>query len=197
MTAPKISVIFYSTYGTNREMAELAAEAARAEGAEVRLRRVAETAPAAVVEAQEPWKANLEAMKDIPEVSHEDLEWADGLFFSVPTRFGNVSSQVQAFFDTLGPLWQSGALANKTITATASAGNVEGGQTGTIQTLYTAAMHWGAIIVAPGYLSDIKFQDGGTAYGFTLKAGDLDDTGRKSIAYQAQRLVTTTAKLAG
>lgn len=195
MAAPKIAIVFYSTYGSNKEVAELAAEASRAADAEVRLRRIPETAPAEVVAGQPAWQANMETMKDIPEVTHDDMDWADGYFYAVPTRFGNVASQVQAFIDTLGPLWQRGALAGKTFTATASAQNAEGGQTQTILSLYTSAMHWGAILVAPGYADVVKAKDGGTAYGYTLQAGKLDDTGRRSIAYQAERLASVTARL--
>ena len=50
--APKIAVIFYSTYGTNHRMATIAAEAALESGADVRLLRVRETAPADVVQRQ-------------------------------------------------------------------------------------------------------------------------------------------------
>lgn len=198
MPAPKIAIVFYSTYGSNNQAAKLAAEAAEAgsaAGAEVRLRRIPETAPAAVVESQAPWKANLEAMQDIPEVSHDDMSWAGGYFFAVPTRFGNVPSQVQAFIDTLGPLWQSRGLANKTFTATTSAGNIEGGQTQTIFSLHTMAMHWGTVIVAPGYVPEVKGQDGGTACGYTLQARKLDEVGRKSIAFQAELLGETTGRL--
>jgi NAD(P)H dehydrogenase (quinone) len=37
MSAVKLAIVYYSTYGTNHTMAEIAAEAARAAGAEVRL----------------------------------------------------------------------------------------------------------------------------------------------------------------
>ena len=45
----RLAILFYSTYGTNQTMAEIAAEAARAAGAEVRLLRITETAPESVV----------------------------------------------------------------------------------------------------------------------------------------------------
>ena len=38
-----------------------------------------------------------------------------------------------------------------TFTATTSAQNAHGGQESTILSLYTTAMHWGAVIVAPGF----------------------------------------------
>lgn len=192
---PKITVLFYSTYGTNHGVALEAARAAEAAGAEVRMRRCRETAPAEVVNGQDAWREQLQRMKDIPEASLDDMEWADGYFISVPTRFGVPASQFRAFVDTLGPLWQSGALANKAVTATTSAQNPHGGQETTIQSIYVTAMHWGAVIVPPGYSDPIKFEDGGNPYGYSCTPGPLDETGKKSVAFQAQRLVKYAEKL--
>ena len=196
MTQPRIAIVFYSTYGTNHQVALAAAEAATAAGAEVRLRRIAETAPADVVAGQEAWKAQLEKVQDIPEVSHDDMEWANGYFFISPTRYGAVASQMRAFIDTLGGLWFAGKLANKTFTAATSAQNAHGGQESTILSLYTTAMHWGAVIVAPGFTDPAIFEAGGNPYGFSTNAGALDDKGRAAVAHQAKRLVEMTAKLA-
>ncbi|APE44660.1 NAD(P)H:quinone oxidoreductase, type IV [Sulfitobacter alexandrii] len=194
MSTPKIAVIFYTTYGTNHQIALAAKEAAEAAGAEVRLRRAAETAPQSVIDGQEAWKNQVEKMQDIPEVSHDDMTWADGYFFSFPTRYGNLPSQMAAFIDTLGPLWQEGKLVNKTITATTSAQTNHGGREGTIQNLYKSAMHWGNIIVAPGYADEVKFEDG-NPYGYSGTAGKFDDLGQKAVGFQARRLVEITGKL--
>ena len=197
MAQPRIAIVFYSTYGTNHAVALEAAEAARAAGAEVRLRRIAETAPKEVVEGQEAWKAQLEKMADIPEVTADDMEWAEGYFFSAPTRFGSVPSQVRAFIDTLGGVWGAGKLANKTFTATTSAGNAHGGQESTLLSLYTSVMHWGAIVVAPGFTDPSVAEAGGNPYGFSTTANGFDDAGRAAVAHQARRLVEMTAKIAG
>lgn len=195
MSAPKIAVVFYSTYGTNHKIAEIAARAAKEAGAEVRLRRIAETAPASVVDTQDAWKQQLASVQGIPEVTTDDMAWADGYYFTSPTRYGAVASQMRAFIDTLGPLWQEGKLANKTFTASSSAQNTHGGQEATILSLYTTAMHWGTILVPPGFADGIKFQDGGNPYGFSTNAGALDEVAEKSISYQAKRLVEYTAKI--
>ncbi|WOI57037.1 NAD(P)H:quinone oxidoreductase [Palleronia sp. LCG004] len=195
MAKPKITVLFYSTYGTNHTVASAAAEAAEAAGAEVRLRRVKETAPTEIVEGQDAWKAQLEKMQDIPEVSADDMEWADGYFLSSPTRYGVVASQMRAFIDTLGPLWQEGKLANKTFTASTSANTSHGGQETTLQSLYITAMHWGCILVPPGYADPVKFEDNGNPYGFSMQAGEFTDLHRRSVGYQARRLVEMTQKL--
>lgn len=192
---PKIAIIFYSTYGTNHKMAKVAAEAAEAAGADVRLRRIHETAPKEVVEGQDAWKAQLEAMQDIPEVKPADMEWADGYYFSAPTRYGTVPSQMRAFIDTLGPLWMKGALADKTFTAMTSAQNVHGGQETTLQGLYITAAHWGAVSVPPGYTSEVLSEAGGNPYGYSTTPDKFDDKGRAAIRHQAERLVDMTARI--
>lgn len=195
MAKPKIAVIFYSTYGTNLQIAQAAAKAAGEAGAEVRLLRAAETAPSQVVEGQAAWKANLGKMQDIAEVTPDDMVWADGYFISAPTRYGVVASQLRAFIDTLGPVWSEGKLADKTFTATTSAQNVHGGQESTLLSLYTTAMHWGAILVPPGYTDPALYEAGGNPYGYSASAGSFDEKGRVAVAHQAKRLVEFTVKV--
>ena len=196
MSAPKIAVIFYTTYGTNHAVALEAVRAAEAAGAEVRLRRFAETAPKDVVEGQDAWKAQLEKMSDIPEVSHDDMVWADGYFFAFPTRYGTVASQARAFIDTLGDLWQDGKLADKVATATTSASTPHGGHESTLLGFYTTIMHWGSIIVTPGYTDGVIFETG-NPYGYSAEAGKFDENekGKAAVAHQAKRLTEYAAKL--
>ncbi len=195
--ACKIAVVFYTTYGHNHQLAKAAAQAAEAAGAEVRLRQVEETAPKEVVEAQDAWKAQQQAMTDIPKVTHDDMEWADGYFLSSPTRYGGATSQMRSFIDTLGPLWQKGKLANKTFTASTTAGNTHGGMETTLQTLYVTAMHWGCILVPPGYTDDAVYAAGGNPYGTSALADGetVSDEAIAAVEHQAHRLVTYTDKL--
>ncbi len=194
MASPKILVRYYSTYGHNHQMASAAAEAAEAAGAEVRLRKAPETAPDHVVAGQDAWKAQQEAQSDVPEVSYDDMTWADGYFVSAPTRYGTPASQLRAFIDTLGPLWQKGELADKTFTAVASAQNEHGGQETTIQTLYTTAMHWGCVLVPPGYTDASVFAAGGCPYGVIVRADqpEVREESLEAIRHQARRLVRFT-----
>lgn len=192
----KLAILFYSTYGTNHQMAEIAAEAARTTGAEVKLLRIAETAPDAVVNGQDDWKAQVEKVADIPVATPEDMEWADAYLFSAPTRFGTVPSQVRAFIDTLGGQWFNGKLANKAVSAMTSAQNAHGGQEATILGLYTTFMHWGSVIVAPGYTDQAIFATGGNPYGYSHTQGaEFDEKAKASIGHQAKRTVEIAAKL--
>lgn len=198
MAGVKLALVYYSTYGTNHRMAEIAADAAKQAGAEVRLLKVKETAPPEVVQGQAPWKAHQEATSDIPEATPDDLVWANAFLFSAPTRYGGAASQMRAFIDTLGPVWQQGALADKTFSAMTSAMNPHGGQETTLQTLYITAMHWGAILVPPGYTDAAVFSAGGNPYGTTVTAGGeggISAESEAAIRHQAKRLVEITARL--
>jgi NAD(P)H dehydrogenase (quinone) len=194
----RLAVVYYSTYGLNHQMAQAAAEAAQAAGAEVRLRKVRETAPEGVVNGQDAWRAHAEKTADVPEATLDDMEWANAYLFSAPTRFGVMASQMRAFIDQLGPLWARGALANKAASAMTSAQNPHGGQESTLLSMYATFMHWGSIIVAPGYTDPVIFASGGNPYGTTATAtGEpLNEQARASIAHQARRLVEIAAKLA-
>ena len=193
----KLAILFYSTYGTNHAMAQIAAEAARAAGAEVRLLRVAETAPEAVVNSQDAWKAAAAKQSDIPVATPADMEWANAYLFSAPTRFGQAPSQLRAFIDTLGGVWFQGKLANKAVSAMTSAQNAHGGQEATILGLYTTFLHWGSVIVAPGYTDASIFAAGGNPYGYSHTQGaELDDKAKAAIGHQAKRLAEIAAKLA-
>lgn len=192
----KLAIVYYSTYGTNYRMATIAADAARAAGAEVRLLKVAETAPAEVVAGQDAWKAQADKTADIPTATPADMEWADAYLFSAPTRFGVMASQMRAFIDTLGGVWFQGKLANKPISAMSSAQNAHGGQEATILSFYTTAYHWGSVVVAPGFTDQSIFKTGGNPYGYSHTQGaEFSDDVIAAIGHQAKRLVEFAAKL--
>lgn len=198
MSNVRLSVIYYSTYGTNHQMAETAVEAAKAAGAEVRLRKARETAPEGVVSTQPAWKEHAERTAHVQEVGPDDMEWANAYLFSGPTRYGVVANQLRAFIDSLGPLWLAGKLSNKPVTAMSSAQNPHGGQETTILGLYTTFMHWGAIIIPPGYTDPVTYAAGGNPYGTSVTATGkpLSDESKAAIRFQAKRLVEFAEKLA-
>ena len=120
------------------------------------------------------------------------LDWADAIIFSVPTRFGHVSSQVQQFLDTTGGLWAQGKLANKVVSGMTSAQNPHGGQEATILGLYTSMFHWGAIIAAPGYADQSLFKAGGNPYGTSVSVdqdGNMVEDVQDAVVYQAKHTV--------
>ncbi len=94
----KVAIVYYSSTGTNYQLAQWAEESAKATGAEVKLVKFPELAPAAAIDSNPAWRAHVEATKDVPEVTPDDMEWADAFIFSVPSRFGNVPGQAKQFF---------------------------------------------------------------------------------------------------
>jgi len=186
----KVLIVYYSSTGTNYQLAQWAEEAAREKGADVRLRKVAELAPESAIEKKPAWKEHADATQHITEVILDDLDWADVYDFSVPTRYGVVPAQMKQFLDSAGGLWQQGKLANKVVTAMTSAANPHGGQEQTILSLYTVMYHWGAIVVAPGYTSPAVFKAGGNPYGTSVSVGEdgkMKEDIRDAVRHPAQR----------
>ncbi|GIV11125.1 MAG: NAD(P)H dehydrogenase (quinone) [Fimbriimonadales bacterium] len=197
MSQVKVSVIYYSSTGTNHSMAWEAVRAAEQVGAAVRLRRVREIAPEEAVNQRPEWKALLEATRDIPEATLDDIDWADVIVLSTPTRFGLVSAQMKQFLDSTGPLWAQGKLTNKVVTFMTSAQNPHGGQEATLLSLFIVAAHWGAIIVPPGYTAPVIFESGGNPYGTSTvpRAEGLEEAVIRTIHHQVQRAIQVAAWL--
>jgi NAD(P)H dehydrogenase (quinone) len=188
----KLAIIYYSSTGTNHQLAKWAEEGAKSVGAEAKVLKIPETAPEIAINSNPAWKAHFEATKDIPEVTLSDLEWADAIIFSIPTRFGNQPGQVKSFLDTTGGLWFSGKLVNKVVSAMSSAQNSHGGQESTILSLYTSMYHWGAIVVAPGYTDPVTFGAGGNPYGTSVTVGQdgkMIENVEQAVKHQAKRTV--------
>lgn len=188
----KLAVIYYSSTGTNYQMAQWAAEAAKEAGlSEVRLKKVKELAPQEAISANKDWEEHIKATKDVPEAGMDDLEWADAVIFSTPTRYGNLPSQFKQFIDMTGGLWFSGKLTNKVVSGMTSASNVHGGQESTLLSLYKTMFHWGAIVAAPAYTDEVMFKAGGNPYGVSVTAGkdNLTQEVKAAIAHQVKRTV--------
>lgn len=190
-----VAVIYYSSTGTVATMAKAVAEYAEKAGAQVRLRRAAELAPQAAIDSNAAWAANARATADIPEASPDDMIWADAVIFGTPTRFGNVTSQLKQFLDTLGGLWQAGRLADKVYSGFTSTSTAHGGQESTLLALYNTVHHFGGILVPPGYTDPAKFVDG-NPYGTSHVSGQGDiPVGEQTLTaarIQAERVVKFT-----
>ena len=196
--ATKTAIIYYSSTGTVDAMARRAAQAAEKEGAEVRLRHVAENAPDEAIQSQDEWAEHRDEVEGDPVAEPDDLAWADVVIMGTPTRFGSAASQLQAFIDTLGPLWSENKLADKVYAAFTATQTEHGGQESTLLSLYTTFMHWGGIIVAPGYTDEVKFADG-NPYGagkVTGETTDLEDADTDAIDHLVSRAIGVARKLA-
>lgn len=190
------AIIYYSATGTVHALAVAAAEGAEKAGAQVRVRRVRELAPASAIEANPAWAQHLRDTADMPQAALDDLAWAEVVLFGTPTRFGTPASQLKAFIDTTGPLWQQDRLAGKVYTALTSSGTAHGGQEATILALSNVFYHWGGIIVPPGYTDPIQYKTG-NPYGTSHVAGNgpPDDLALEAARHQARRAVEVAAAL--
>jgi NAD(P)H dehydrogenase (quinone) len=198
--AAKVAVIYYSATGNVYGLARAVEEGARKAGAETRLRKVRELAPEEAIKSNQGWYDHALMTEDVPEASMDDLEWADAYIFGTPTRFGNVSAQLKQFIDTTGGLWSQGKLADKVVGGFTSAQNAHGGQESTLLSMYNVFMHWGSIIVPPGYTDPVLFEAGGNPYG-TSSTDPQDGSGPSEQAlaaarYQGKRIAEKAAILA-
>ncbi|CUH92790.1 NAD(P)H:quinone oxidoreductase [Herbinix luporum] len=193
-----LAIIYYSMGGSNYQLARWAEEGAKEAGADVRVLKVPELAPQSVIDQNPIWKSHVEATKDVPVATDEDIIWADAIIFSTPTRFGVMASQMKQFLDTKGGLWAQGKTVNKVVSAMTSAQNPHGGQEATILSLYTSMFHWGAIVVAPGFTDSVLFGAGGNPYGTSVSInqdGKMVEDVEAAVKYQAKRTVSVALAL--
>jgi NAD(P)H dehydrogenase (quinone) len=198
----KVLVLYYSSYGHIEQMADAVAEGARSAGAEVDIRRVAETAPQEVIEA-----AGFKTDTAHPEIEGPDaLTNYDAIIVGAPTRFGRMPSQMAAFWDTTGGLWFKGALIGKIGGAFTSTASQHGGQETTLFSLITNLMHHGLAIVGLDYgfqaQMGVDVVKGGSPYGATTIAdgdGSRMPSGEEldGARYQGRKIAEMAAKVAG
>ena len=198
----KVLVLYYSSYGHIEQMADAVAEGARGAGAEVDIRRVAETAPAAVIVA-----AHFKTDTAHPVIEGPDaLTGYDAIVVGTPTRYGRMSSQMASFWDTTGGLWATGALNGKVGGAFTSSASQHGGQETTLFSVITNLLHMGMTIVGLDYgfqgQLGVDAVKGGSPYGATT-ISDGDGSRQPSAAeldgarYQGRRIAEVAGKLVG
>ena len=192
---PKIAIIYYSATGNVASLAHNLSEGAESLGAETKVLRVHETAPADAIASNAAWQKFVDTASD-EFASLTDLEWADGIALGSPTRFGGPASQLKAFLDTTGGLWAHGALANKVGTAFTSASTQHGGLESTILAINNHFYHWGTLIMPLGYPNDHVRKVSGNPYGASRFASsrNTSDTSHIQAAFsQGVRLAQVAA----
>ncbi len=198
MSDVNVLIAFYSRDGSTEALAKEVAKGAEQEGAEVRLRRARDIVPEEIIQKVPGWAENRQRMEsEYQAPSHEDAEWADALIFGTPTRYGNVSTELKAYIDGLGPLWQKGALFNKAGATFVSTASTHGGNEVTSLTMYAPLAHLGLVIVPNGYGDGVNFA-AGTPYGSSHVAGQkpepLSDP-TKAVAQLQGKRVAKVARL--
>jgi len=171
----KILVVYYSMYGHVFTLAKATAEGAREAGAEAVLRRVEELDVVKKrAESDQYIRAAMDAQKDVPVCTLDDLREADGVMFGSPTRFGNMTAQMKMLFDGMGGLWGKGEMEGKPAGAFTSTASMHGGQETTLFTMYAPMIHLGMLIVGIPYSTEgLAHTDarGASPYGASTVAG--------------------------
>ena len=197
----KVLVLYYSAYGHIEAMAKAVAEGAAAAGAQVDVKRVPETVPEEVART-----SHYKLDQPAPVATVGELEGYDAIVVGTGTRYGRMSSQMAAFLDQTGGLWQRGALEGKIGAAFASTATQHGGQETTLLSIITNLLHFGMVVVGLPYsfkgMTTVDAVVGGAPYGATTIANG--DGSRQPSAveldgarYQGQLVARTAAKLFG
>ena len=196
----RVLVLYYSSYGHTETMAGAVAEGAREAGAEVTIKRVPELVPDDVAR-----KSGFKLDQSAPIATVDELPDYDAIIFGVPTRFGNMSSQMKNFLDQAGGLWASGKLVGKVGAAFTSTATQHGGQESTILSTHTVLLHLGFIIVGLPYSfagqMGVKEVTGGSPYGAsTITDSDgsrqPSDNELAGARFQGRHVAQIAAKLA-
>ena len=200
----KMLIVYHSTYGHIRTMAEAAAEAAREiPGVEVALRRVPETLSDEVLTKMGALDA-ARAQADVPTVTVEELGEADAVLFGTPTRFGNMTGQMRQFLDATGGLWANGTMVGKPGGVFTSSATQHGGQESTILSFHTYLLHQGMVVVGLPYAFQGQMRldeiTGGSPYGAsTIAGGDgsrqPSENDLEGVRFQARHLARIGLKL--
>ena len=169
-----VSVIVDSRYGTTLSLAKAIAEGAAREGAEVRLLRVDIEEPEFSVDTERAdFVAAQQEYHNLPRDSADDLQWADGIIWGSPTRYGLMSTPLRAFIDEVAPLWRAGALIGKVGAVFTSTGGMHSGNEMTLMSLMMPFMQHGMIVLGVPHSEPalIKTRKGGAPYGASAVTG--------------------------
>lgn len=197
----RVLVLYYSSYGHVRALAQAEAEGARSvPGTRVDLRRVPETVPEAI-RAKAGFLAD-----DTPLATPADLETYDAIIFGTPTLFGMMAGQMKSFLDQAGGLWARNALVGKVGAVFTSTGSQHGGHEATLLSTQIPLQHFGMLIAGMPYTfagqTTAEGIVGGAPYGAGTIAG-VDgarvpgETDLAGAHFQGAHVARIAARMAG
>lgn len=185
---PTILVLYYSRYGSVKQMAQYIARGVESvPGVEAKIRTVPSVSPN--TEASEPSIPDSGA----PYATLNDLKECAGLALGSPTRFGNMAAPMKYFLDQTSSLWLSGQLVNKPAAVFSSTSTMHGGQESTLLSMMLPLFHLGFVLLGIPYSEpDLNTtQTGGTPYGASHVAGV---SGKNPVTDEEQRLCFALGK---
>ncbi|WP_028455018.1 NAD(P)H:quinone oxidoreductase [Chitinilyticum litopenaei] len=194
----ELLVLYYSTHGATRQMAQLIARGIESvPGATARLRTVPRIST--VCEATEPGIPDSGA----PYVEIRDLQECAGLALGSPTRYGNMAAPMKYFWDSTISEWLSGTLVGKPACVFTSSGTMHGGNESTLLTMMLPLLHHGMLLFGTPYTEAalLSTRTGGTPYGVSHVAGTdsslpISEDERQLCLAQGRRLAQIALQLA-
>ncbi len=156
-----VLVLYYSRYGSVKNMAAEIAFGIEKAGIEARVRTVPPVST--TCEATEP---AIPAEGDIY-CTEEDLKNCAGLLLGSPTRFGNMAAAMKYFIDGTSSVWLNGELIGKPAAVFTSTSSLHGGQESTLLNMMLPLLHHGMIFAGLPYSEKAihHTRTGGTPYG--------------------------------
>lgn len=161
----RVLVVYASTTGRTRRVAEALADGARESGAEVVLRAAADAGA-------------------------DDLIAADAVVLGSPVHMGGVASAMRDFCERMSPLWMEGRLIGRLGAAfvTAGLGGRGGAELALLSLLSNLAEHGMLLVPMPNRLEG--FRAGGSHWGAVAwtspRKGEAGPTDRHLVAARAQ-----------
>jgi len=191
-----ILVLYYSSGGSTKQLAQLIARGVEKQGLEAVIRTVPRIS------------ANHQATEsEIPSdgdcyVTLDELSNCSGLAVGSPSRFGNMAAPLKYFIDQTSEQWMTGKLAGKPVSFFSSSSSMHGGQETTLLSMMIPFLHHGMLIVGLPYSETelLRTESGGTPYGVTHWNGHENNRAisevEKSLAIaQGKRLAILAKKL--
>lgn len=196
----KVLVLYQSSWGHMEQMANAAAEGARAGGAQVTVKRVPE-----LMSEADARKQGMKWEQAAPWAAPAELPEYDAVILGIPTRYGRMVAPMAHFWDQTVEIWSSGKMVGKVGAVMSSTATQHGGQETTLLSGIVNLMHFGMIVVGLPYafreqmtLDEIV---GGAPYGASTVTGGKGERqpSEKDLAgarYQGKRVAEIAAKLA-
>ena len=189
-------VLYYSSGGTTKQLAQLIARGIEQHGVEAIIRTVPRISPnSEATETEIPVDGDCYA-------TQRELANCCGLAVGSPTRFGNMAAPLKYFIDQTSDIWMNGQLAGKPVCFFSSSSSLHGGQESTLISMMLPFLHHGMLIAGLPYseTSLIHTETGGTPYGVTHWAGHENNKpisqSEKVLAIaQGKRLASLALKL--
>jgi len=191
-----ILVLYYSSGGSTKQLAQLIARGVEEQGLEAVIRTVPRvSANNQATEDEIPTDGDLYATLD-------ELSNCTGLAIGSPSRFGNMAAPLKYFIDQTSEHWMTGKLAGKPVSFFSSSSSMHGGQEATLLSMMVPFLHHGMLVVGIPYSETelLRTEGGGTPYGVTHWNGHennrpISETEKSLAIAQGKRLAILAKKL--